>query len=374
MKVIKNYLATKDLMLGLFALVVSSTAAFASQSQPSDKNIVVLDAAQQKAAGITIVILKPTALAELIPAPGEVISNAKLTTKVTPRVAAQVIKRHVQEGQHIKKGDILVTLSSVDMADVQGKLLLASQEWERVKELGKDAVSGKRYSEAQVAYQNSYSTALAYGMTESEIKDFLRTQKLSQTKGEFNLLAPRNGTASNINFSEGEFTEVGKPLLQIIDESTVWVDAKLPPDLVSSIKIGDKARVLSGERTLKGAVIQVHHQLDEITRTRGIRLDVVNTDDALHPGQFVNCQIEVGKTKPVLALPVGAVLRTSDGDWAAYIEKKPGEFQQVEVKLIKVIDNQAVIEGIPSGTRAVSEGAFFVHSELSKKDFDAHGH
>lgn len=161
-------------------------------------------------------------------------------------------------------------------------------------------------------------------------------------------------------------------MLQIVDETTVWVDAKLPPALVPSIKLGDKAKAVTGDRTLQGKVIQIHHQLDEITRTRAIRLEILNADDALHPGQFVNCQIQVGQTQPVLSLPVDAVLRTSDGDWAAYIEKKPGEFQQVEVKLIKVIDNQAVIEGIPSGTRVVSHGAFFVHSELSKKDFDAH--
>lgn len=370
---IKNYLSTKELMLGLFVLIVSCPA-FAKQEQVAEKNIVLLDSAQQKAAGITVITLQPKVLAESISAPGEVIPNANVTTKVTTRVAAQVTKRLVQEGQHIKKGDVLVTLSSVDMADVQGKLLLASQEWERVKELGKDAVSGRRYSEAQVAYQNSYSTALAYGMTESEIKQLLASQKLSQTKGEFNLFAPRNGTIFNINFSEGELIEPGSVLLQIVDETTVWVDAKLQPASVPSIKVGDKAQVLSGKLTLTGKVIQVHHQLDEITRTRGIRLEVLNADDALHPGQFVNCQIQVGETQPVLFLPVDAVLRTSDGDWAIYVEKKPDEFQQVEVKLIKVIDNQAVIEGISPGTRTVNQGAFFVHSELSKKGFDSHGH
>lgn len=203
MKFIKNSLSTKNLRVGLFVLAVSCPA-FASQSIISVKNIILLNGDQQKTADIKVITLKPKSLPELIPAPGEVTPNANLTTKVTARIAAQVTKRHVQEGQHIKKGDILVTLSSVDMAEVQGKLLLASQEWARVKELGKDAVSGKRYSEAQVAYQNSYSTALAYGMTESEIKQLFLSQKLTQTKGEFNLLAPRNGTIFNINFSEGE--------------------------------------------------------------------------------------------------------------------------------------------------------------------------
>lgn len=340
----------------------------------SEKNVIVLDAAALKMADIEVVTLTPRVLTYLISAPGEVTPNANLTTKITTRVAAQVLQRYIQEGEHVKAGQPLVDLSSVDMAKTQGDLLLAAQEWDRVKSLGKDAISAKRYSEAQVAYQHAYSTALAYGMTETEISNLLRTQKPSQAKGEFKLLAPHDGTVFNVNFTDGELVEVGRVLLQIVQEKTVWVDAKLPPDLVRPIKVGDPVRINVSGRILMGGVIQIHHQLDEITRTRSIRLEIPNADDLLHPGQFVNCQIESGKTKPILALPVDAVLRTADGDWAVYVEKQSGRFQQIEVKMVEVIDNQAVIEGIAPGTRVVTKGAFFVHAELNKKGFDAHGH
>ena len=163
-------------------------------------------------------------------------------------------------------------------------------------------------------------------------------------------------------------------LLQVVEESTVWIDAKLPPDLVRPVQVGDAARMQVSGRTLSGKVIQVHHQLDETTRTRSIRLEVPNPDDLLHPGQYVNCQIVSGQTKPMLALPIDAVLKTPDGDWAVYVEKQPGHFQQVEVKMGEVIDNQATIEGIAPGTRVVINGTFFIHSELNKKGFDSHGH
>ena len=53
---------------------------------------------------------------------------------MSPRVAAQVIARHVKLGENVKKGQALVTLSSVDMAKAQGELLIASAEWKRVKD------------------------------------------------------------------------------------------------------------------------------------------------------------------------------------------------------------------------------------------------
>ncbi|MCS5712804.1 efflux RND transporter periplasmic adaptor subunit [Candidatus Berkiella aquae] len=339
-----------------------------------EKNVVILTKEAQETAGIKIDILNPQVIKGSIPVPGEVIPNEKLTNKVTVRVSAQVIKRHVQEGEHVKEGQILATLSSVDMAKVQGDLLLAAQEWQRVKLLGTEAISGKRYTEAQVAYQHAYSTAAAYGLTESEINTLLGSQKPSQAKGDFNLIAPRNGTAFNVNFNEGELIEPGRVLLQVVDEATVWIDAKLPPDLKQPVKIGDAVKISVNSHTLPGRIIQIHHQLDETTRTRSTRIEVANTQDMLHPGQYVNCNIEGSESSPVMALPVSSVLRTADGDWAIYVEVKPDHFQQVEVKVIKITDNQAIIEGVSSGLRVVTNGAFFVHSELNKRGFDAHNH
>ena len=366
----KNRMALKYLGIFIISLSFNGTI-YANEKTGQEKNVIKIDAAAQKLAEIQVATLQPKVLPYLIPAPGEVIPNANLTTKVTTRVPAQVLQRYVQEGQHVKIGQPLLDLSSVDMAKTQGDLLLASQEWERVKSLGKDAISGKRYSEAQVAYQHAYSTALAYGMTEIEITELLRTQKPSNAKGEFKLLAPRDGTIFNINFTEGELVETGRVLLQIVEEKNVWIDAKLPPDLVKPVNVGDVVRVIVGNKSISGNVIQVHHQLDETTRTRSIRIEVPNTDDLLHPGQFVNCQIESGKTNPLLALPIDAVLRTVDGDWAIYIQTKPNQFQQVEVKMKEVIDNQAVIEGVAPNTQVVVKGAFFIHSELNKSGFDA---
>lgn len=369
-------------LIRFFLLFFLSTAiCYAGEEQKTpeakadhDSKSVVIDENAQKAAGIVVTTIEPKAINTYIVAPGEVIPNADSTTKVTTRVQAQVIKRAVQEGQHVKENTVLATLSSVDMAKVQGNLLLTYQDWERVKTLGTDAVSGKRYSEAHVNYQNAYSSALAYGMTESEVNQLLKTQKVTQAKGEFNLLAPRSGTVFNINFTEGELIDPGRILLQIVNESSVWIDAKLPPNVTQPITQNTPAKIVFGKNELMGRVIQVHHQLDEATRTRSIRIAVDNAQDLLHPGQFVSCKIETGQTKPVLSVPENAVLRTTDGDWAVYVEKKPTVFEALEVKVIETIDNHSVVEGLQAGMRVVTENAFFIHSEMGKKGFDAHGH
>ena len=90
-----------------------------------------LSAAQRQTAGIETSIVKSQPLAEQISAPGEVVVNAYGTTKVTTRIAGQVISRQVRLGDHVKSGQPLVTLSSVEMAEAQGTLLEAEAEWRR---------------------------------------------------------------------------------------------------------------------------------------------------------------------------------------------------------------------------------------------------
>jgi RND family efflux transporter MFP subunit len=346
----------------------------AEENHQQNENSVVLSKESQKLAGIVVATLQPQVLNVYISAPGEVTPNTNLSTKVTTRVSAQVVQRYVQEGKHVKKGEILVRMSSVDMAKTQSDLLLAEQEWERVKSLGQDAVSGKRYYESQVNYQRAYSTALAYGMTETEIKELLTTQKLTRAQGEFNILAPQEGTIFDIKFTDGELIEPGRILLQVINEDSVWVNAKFSPNLVRAIKVNDFAKVISGNQILAGQVIQLFHQFDETTRTRSILIQVPNLNDLLHPGQFVSCLIVSGQTKPVLALDQDAIVRTPDGDLGVYVEKKEGIFQLQEVKIVEVINKKAVIEGVAPGSLVVTKGAFFVNAELNKKGFDAHDH
>ena len=66
-----------------------------------------LTAQQLAAAGIVSEILQARRVATQVRAPGEVQLNAYKTVKATPRIAAQIIKRHVVLGDAVKVGQPL---------------------------------------------------------------------------------------------------------------------------------------------------------------------------------------------------------------------------------------------------------------------------
>lgn len=344
------------------------------QGEEHEGSSVHLTPEQQEMAGVVIEVLRPRDIVTELRAPGEIQLNAYATTRVSPRVAAQILERLARLGDEIEKGQALVVLSSVEMAQAQGDLLVAEHEWGRVSKLGRDVVSEQRYTEARVAREQALALVRAYGMTEVEIRQLLASGNAELADGRFQLLAPQHGTMIRDNFIVGELVEPGRVLFEISDESVLWVEARLTPDEAAQIQVNARATMMIHDRQVEGRVTQVHHALDEDTRTLGVRIEVPNPDDRLHPGLFVEARIEGTSSEGVLAVPNDAVLRSMDGDWQVFVEHEDGEFEPREVEVIRTTAAFAVIGGVETGTRVVTQGAFFMQSELAKSGFDIHNH
>jgi membrane fusion protein, heavy metal efflux system len=337
--------------------------------------VISLTPQQMKMADIIVEPLRLKSISSFINAPGEVTFDSYKTAVISPRITAQLIKQHVVLGQSVKKGDVIVTLSSVAMAEAQAKLLITYLDWMRIKSLGKKIISEQRYLEAQIDWELAKAKAIAYGMTSDQINRLVKSNQFSQANGRFDLVALIDGTILKEDHLVGQQIEPGQELNVITDESKMWTIANVPPDVAREISVGNKASVLWDGKSYPAVVSQIYHNLDELTRTSRIRLDVANKEDALHPGLFVDTQIDTSNQTKALLVPESAVLRSSDGDWEVFVEQdEVGEFKGVEVEVVDIRNGQAIITGLDIGSRVVVEGAFFVQSELAKSGFEIHNH
>jgi len=340
-----------------------------------EEGVVKLSSEQMKSANIMVTELKPQLVPEFLSAPGEVKFNAYKTVKITPRIAAQVVGRSAKLGDEVKKGQLLLTLSSVEMAEAQGNYLVAHREWLRVKKLGRKVVSERRYTEAKVNWELAKGRIQAYGMTSAQTTQLEKYKDASLANGVFQLIAPQAGRVLRDDFIVGERVEAGQELMVIADESVMWVDARVTPNDAQKIKLGSDALIMVNNDSISAHVSQINHALDETTRTLAVRIEVSNENDRLHPGMFVGARIAVIDKTQALTVPESAVLRSPDGDWQVLVEQdEEGEFKAHEVELDRVTNGQAVISGIKPGSRVVTQGAFFVQSELAKSGFEIHNH
>tara|TARA_R110002153_G_scaffold18021_1_gene62932 strand:+ start:133665 stop:134816 length:1152 start_codon:yes stop_codon:yes gene_type:complete len=357
---------------------LDSHASISQQETSHDveqEGIISLTIEQMKTAGIIVKPLQLQLIQSLINAPGEVAFNSYKTAVISPRITAQLIEQHVVLGESVKKGQVIVTLSSVEMAEAQAKVLITYLDWMRIKSLGKKIIAEQRYLEAQIDWELAKAKAIAYGMTQNQINRLVKSNNFSQANGRFDLVALIDGTILKEGHLIGQQIEPGQELNVITDESSLWIIANVPPDIASEISIGNQATVQWANNQYPATVSQIYHNLDELTRTSRIRLDVENEKDILHPGLFVDTQIETSNQTKALLVPESAVLRSPDGDWQVFVEQnEKGKFKGVEVKVIEIRNGQAIISGLDIGAAIVVEGAFFVQSELAKSGFEIHNH
>lgn len=296
----------------LILLTVFSLSVHAAEEEHEEEfsnGIIEMSSQQRQAQGIETAKVEWRTLTNVVNAPGEVEINLYRSAQVTPRIMAQVVKRHAYLGDNVKQGQKLVTLSSVAMAEAQGTLVEADREWKRVKKLGRKVVSEKRYVSAQVARQRSYATVLAYGMSKQQVTEFLTKADALLATGEFYLLSPQDGTIIFDEFVTGEVVETGRLLFEISDESVIWVEAKLRPEQAVNIQTGSSARIsVDGKNWTLGKVVQLHHRLDAGSRTLGVRIEVNENNDVLHPGEYVQVALETRTSEKRIAVPESAVV------------------------------------------------------------------
>lgn len=344
-------------------------------SESEEEPELMLTAENLSAAGIRIETLTPVVLGDTVTVPAEVKANAYRSSIVTPRISAIVVKRHRRLSESVGAGDPLVTLFSREVADAEGALLVADREWRRVRSLGLEVVSERRYLEAKVAREQAEAQLLSYGLGRDAVNAVTSSKEHeTHSLGEFTLLAGQSGTIISDDFRDGELIEPGRRLLEIVDLDSVWVVARLVPEQTIGIGTGGRAWVRYEDGIQEATVAQIHSVVDEETRTVNVRLLAPNKARELRPGQFVQAEIESGGGKPVLAVPNEALVRSADGDWIIFEQDGDLGLKPVEIERVRVVGGQTVIEGIQAGSSIAVSGAFFLQSELAKGGFDIHNH
>lgn len=353
----------KQAALCLALLAATSGTSFA-QAAAAVGNPLALDAAGMKSAGIVVDKVATRALTDELKAPGEVRVNAYSTVLVSPRVESQVLARKARLGDVVTVGQPLVVLSSVQVAETQGALIVAEQDWQRIAALGAQAVSARRYNESKVQRDQARAKLRAYGLSEGQIRGLLKAGS-AKADGSFQLLAPTAGRITTDEFLLGERVEPGRILFTLVKEDSVWVEAQLAPADAEKVRPGGAVRILVQDTSLPGRVIQRSHQTSERTRTVPVRIEVDNRSDLLHPGELVEVRLAAGgSAAQTLAVPAESIVLLQNQP-TVFLVTGNGQFAPAAIVTGDTRDGWTVVtQGLAAGDRYVRKGAFALKARL----------
>lgn len=259
--------------------------------------------------------------------------------KVSAQVAGKIIKIYVKEGDHVKKGQLLVELdpqkyqASVERA--QSSLLAAKANEKKAKSdlmRTKELYSKHLVSEADLeAAEANYEAAVSNRMqAEASLKE--AEDALDKTK----LFASMDGVVTKVNKEVGEMTLGAQfqedVILVVSDLSVMEAVVEVDENDVVNIQVGDSAIVevdAFPDTTFRGVVTKIAHSA--ITKGLGTAEQVTNfevtvtlehPDPRFRPGMSTTVDILTKRLDHVLKVPIQAVTVRSKDEIERALNKK----------------------------------------------------
>ncbi len=179
------------------------------------------------------------------------------------------------------------------------------------------------------------------------------------------IMAPRSGVVLERMAVEGMMSEAGETLFRIADISTIWVIAEVPEATLMEIAEGDEVRVSFrglADGSITGRIDAIYPEVDMMTRTGKLRIELPNPDGRLLANMFAEVEISLGGA-PVVQVPEGAVIDTGDRQ-VVILDLGEGRFRPEPVTVGRRGGGMIeIVSGVAAGDIVVSSATFLIDAE-----------
>lgn len=263
---------------------------------------------------------------------------------ITGPTGVRIDRILVEEGDRVRKGQLLAVMNSTQLNQAQTQLNLARRQVERLDTLYRiGSVSGQQFDQAQTEYQNALSNY-------NNLAENTR------------LTANFNGVITAKYFTTGEVfsPSVEAPaILTMMQLEPVKVTISVAETYFSRIKEGMQATVQTDvypDKEFKGVVYRKSPTIERASRSFQTEIRIANQDRELRPGMFARVTLNLGEAEGIY-IPASAVVN-QPGTTNQYVFVKNGDrVTRTAVQTGNRYQDLIRIEsGLEAGQTIVTEG------------------
>lgn len=241
----------------------------------------------------------------------------------------------VEEGQTTKQGAVIGRIETRTLDDVrqsassslrsaESQLALAQREVARTEQLVKAGALAAR--DLDLAQAN-------VATVEAQVADAKsRLAAAERQLGDAVIRAPLSGVVSSREVNRGDVVSPGTALFTIIDPSSMRLEASVPSEDLSTLRIGATVdfTVRGYDQTFTGKIERIAPQADATTRQVPIYVAIPNVGGRLVAGLYGEGRV-VSESASGLVVPIAAINSTGAEPWALRVTG--GKTERVAVKL-----------------------------------------
>jgi RND family efflux transporter MFP subunit len=294
--------------------------------------------------------------------------EASRQVRMVPEITAKVAKLSVDDGDHVKKGQVLAKFdtrlytlqknqakAAVKMAQTQVET--AQKELTRLQPL----VESGAASMQQLDQLTSGVDMAEAGKGQAQAALALASYSVKQST----LKAPFDGIVTNVLINEGEY--VGPQLatygmLTLVDISSVKVKVSVTEKDLPLVQEGMLVEVLSDsypDQVFAAKVVMISPAADPVSKSFPVEVELPNPGEQLKSGMFVRVRIHVESADDALVVPPQSIIDLKDRK-VIYVVGKDKKAHIKEVTLgIEGLDGVQIVTGdVSAQDSIVIEGNF----------------
>ena len=307
------------------------------------------ESSEAPAIPVSILIVKPVAMRDVIFLPGE--TEAYEDVKVAANTAGRVEWVGPREGQKVNKGDLLIKIDvsalKASMEHAQAAYKLADDLYQRRKRLFENKIIAREE------------------LDQSETQRKLALTDLEQIRVRYNHGFPKSpitGIINHCHLSVGEYADVGKPIVDIVNIDRIKINVRVPELDVRFVKKGQQTPVKIDafpDRTIVGTVDFVSFKADPGTKTFLVRSIIENADHDIRPGMIGRVAFVRRVVTDAVAAPLFSLV-DKGGERIVFIEKEGvAESRTISIGVIEG-DRVQITSGLNAGDHLIVKG----HTEV----------
>ncbi len=288
-------------------------------------------------------------------------SSGKLSLKEEIKLSFKtggIIKiMHVDEGQEVRKGDILaeLNLEEITASVKQAQLALekAERDHKRVNNLYYDSV-------ATLEQKQNAGTAVDFARSNLNIAEF--NNKYSKIE------APENGIILKRLATKNEIIGPGYPVFLFASTKNDWiVRVNITDKDILKIQFNDTADITFDAypgKIFKANVSEIGKAADPYTGTYEVELKLNNNNFKLISGLVASADIFPSQKEKLIEIPFIAMVEGNEDEAYIYILNNNNEVQKIRLKVVGISSKSFYVkEGIKVGMRVITDGAAYIKPE-----------
>jgi cobalt-zinc-cadmium efflux system membrane fusion protein len=299
---------------------------------------------------------------------GAVSPDISRNVPVISLASGRVVGIHARLGDTVKKGQLLLSIRSDDVAggfsDYRKAVadeILSRTQLERSKELYEHGAIA--LNDLQVAQDTEDKAKVDLETTEEHLR--LLGNDPTKPNGAVNIYAPTSGVITDQQVTNAAGVQaLGSNPFTISDLSYVWVVCDVYENDLPNVHVGDTAAIALNAypgKMITGRIGNIGAILDPNIRTAKVRIEVPNPG-IMRIGMFASATFRSQKKETHTEVPAGAILHLHDRDWV-YIPVQDKKFRRMEVVSGGALPNQMqeIVSGLQPGQQVVTNALVLEH-------------